>query len=90
MTTTGKDVLVPLTSSLYVSGTLGNPDNVMVDIGTGYYVEVRSEKTTQNNASRQQRLLTHSPQCCLSRCFYFEEKCRRGSRLLQTQGSASF
>ena len=39
----GKDVLIPLTSSLYVGGTLGNPDNVMVDIGTGYYVEKTAE-----------------------------------------------
>ena len=41
--TEGKEVLVPLTSSLYASGTLGNPDRVMVDIGTGYYVEKNAE-----------------------------------------------
>lgn len=40
---TGKEVLVPLTSSLYVSGTLGDSDKVMVDIGTGYYVEKKAE-----------------------------------------------
>jgi len=39
----GKEVLVPLTSSLYVSGTLGDSDKVMVDIGTGYYVEEKAE-----------------------------------------------
>mmetsp|Transcript_38789 Transcript_38789/g.83171 ORF Transcript_38789/g.83171 Transcript_38789/m.83171 type:complete len:162 (+) Transcript_38789:141-626(+) len=39
----GAEVLVPLTSSLYVSGTIGNTDNVMVDIGTGYYVEKNAE-----------------------------------------------
>lgn len=33
-------MLVPLTSSLYVSGILvSKPEKVMVDIGTGYYVE---------------------------------------------------
>ncbi|KAH8893737.1 putative prefoldin subunit 5 [Thozetella sp. PMI_491] len=33
------DVLVPLTSSLYVRGKLSNPDRVIVDVGTGFYVE---------------------------------------------------
>ena len=32
-----------MTSSLYVSGTLGDSDKVMVDIGTGYYVEKKAE-----------------------------------------------
>ena len=30
--------MVPLTASLYVPGTLGLLDEVLVDIGTGYYV----------------------------------------------------
>ncbi|KAJ2331671.1 subunit of tubulin prefoldin [Coemansia sp. RSA 2681] len=34
-----KTILVPLTSSLYVPGKLSNIDSVVVDIGTGYYVE---------------------------------------------------
>ncbi|KAI8100129.1 prefoldin, alpha subunit [Halteromyces radiatus] len=34
-----KQILVPLTSSLYVPGKLSNVDKVIVDIGTGYYVE---------------------------------------------------
>ena len=37
--TEGKPVLVPLTQSLYVSGTITDTSKVMVDIGTGYYVE---------------------------------------------------
>ena len=32
-------VLVPLTSSLYVPGRLATRDSVLVDIGTGFYVE---------------------------------------------------
>jgi hypothetical protein len=36
---TGKPILVPLTTSLYVPGTLADPDNVIVDVGTGFYVE---------------------------------------------------
>lgn len=38
----GQGMLVPLTSSLYVSGTVTRPDKVLIDIGTGYYVEVRN------------------------------------------------
>jgi prefoldin alpha subunit len=34
-----KPILVPLTSSLYVPGTLADSDNVIVDVGTGFYVE---------------------------------------------------
>ncbi|XVF01753.1 hypothetical protein REPUB_Repub04eG0116300 [Reevesia pubescens] len=35
----GKKMLVPLTASLYVPGTLDDADKVLVDIGTGYFVE---------------------------------------------------
>ena len=31
--------MVPLTTSLYVPGTLADPENVIVDVGTGFYVE---------------------------------------------------
>ncbi|KAK5628189.1 hypothetical protein RRF57_003904 [Xylaria bambusicola] len=34
-----KPVLVPLTNSLYVSGTLASASHVIVDVGTGFYVE---------------------------------------------------
>lgn len=37
----GQPLMLPLTQSLYVSGTVANVDQVLVDIGTGYYVEVR-------------------------------------------------
>lgn len=36
----GKPMLVPLTASLYVSGTLDDADHVLVDVGTGYFIEV--------------------------------------------------
>lgn len=35
----GKPMLVPLTASLYVSGTLDDADHVLVDVGTGYFIE---------------------------------------------------
>lgn len=37
----GKKMLVPLTASLYVAGTLDDADKVLVDVGTGYFIEVR-------------------------------------------------
>lgn len=36
----GKKMLVPLTSSLYAPGTLGDSGRVLLDIGTGYFAEV--------------------------------------------------
>lgn len=33
-------MLVPLTASLYVPGTLDDADRVLVDVGTGYFIEV--------------------------------------------------
>ncbi|KAK1390240.1 putative prefoldin subunit 5 [Heracleum sosnowskyi] len=35
----GKKMLVPLTASLYVPGTLDDSNNVLVDVGTGYFIE---------------------------------------------------
>jgi len=36
---TDKPLLVPLTSSLYVPGQLADTEHVLVDVGTGFYVE---------------------------------------------------
>lgn len=35
----GKTILVPLTNSLYIPGKLSDPDHVIVDVGTGYFVQ---------------------------------------------------
>lgn len=35
----GNAMLIPLTSSLYVPGKVGSTKTVLIDIGTGYYVE---------------------------------------------------
>ncbi|KAK7092587.1 prefoldin subunit 5-like [Littorina saxatilis] len=40
----GKPILVPLTSSMYVPGELSNVESVLVDIGTGYYVDMSPAK----------------------------------------------
>jgi prefoldin alpha subunit len=38
----GNPLLVPLTSSLYVPGRISDPEHVVIDIGTGYYVKKAS------------------------------------------------
>jgi len=38
-----RELLVPLTSSLYVPGKLTDSKKVLVDVGTGYYVERSTE-----------------------------------------------
>ncbi|KAG9248739.1 Prefoldin [Calycina marina] len=43
----GNPILVPLTTSLYVPGTLADTEKVIVDVGTGFYVE----KTTKDALS---------------------------------------
>lgn len=35
----GKEILVPLTNSVFVQGTVGDCKSVLVNIGTGYFVE---------------------------------------------------
>ncbi|XP_051187491.1 prefoldin subunit 5 [Lolium perenne] len=35
----GKKLLVPLTASLYVPGMLDDAEKVLVDVGTGYFIE---------------------------------------------------
>ncbi|XP_075407732.1 prefoldin subunit 5 [Tenrec ecaudatus] len=42
-TNEGKELLVPLTSSMYVPGKLHDVDHVLIDVGTGYYVEKTAE-----------------------------------------------
>ncbi|KAJ5767116.1 uncharacterized protein N7511_004732 [Penicillium nucicola] len=46
--TDGRDeILVPLTSSLYVKGRLTDREKVLVDVGTGFYVEKTSAKAIE-------------------------------------------
>ncbi|KAK6180816.1 hypothetical protein SNE40_008800 [Patella caerulea] len=39
-----KEILVPLTSSMYVPGQLSSAENVLIEIGTGYYIEMSVDK----------------------------------------------
>ena len=36
----GQPMLVPLTQSVYVAADLASTDHVLLDIGTGYFMEV--------------------------------------------------
>lgn len=49
----GKQVMVPLTSSLYVPGKIVDPQVLLVELGTGFYVE----KSTEDCSSFLQRKL---------------------------------
>ncbi|KAG6613044.1 prefoldin, alpha subunit [Phytophthora cinnamomi] len=42
-----KEVLVPLTASMFVPGRLASKDEVLVDVGTGYFVEQSAAKAEQ-------------------------------------------
>ncbi|GAB1311359.1 subunit of tubulin prefoldin [Madurella fahalii] len=42
-----KSILVPLTNSLYVKGQMADPDKVLVDVGTGFYVEKDTKRATE-------------------------------------------
>ncbi|KAL1985153.1 hypothetical protein VTN96DRAFT_8175 [Rasamsonia emersonii] len=43
----GDDILVPLTTSLYVKGKLADREKVIVDVGTGFYVEKTAAKAIE-------------------------------------------
>lgn len=49
--TKGKTVLVPLTGSMYVPGIIADTDNVIIDIGTGYYAQKVSYFSYANSCS---------------------------------------
>lgn len=49
----GREILVPLTPSLYAPGKIRDPNKVMVELGTGFYVE----KTNKDAVSFLERKL---------------------------------
>jgi prefoldin alpha subunit len=50
---TEKPILVPLTNSLYVPGKLTDAENVLVDVGTGYYVKKVLSRLFDRSLSRR-------------------------------------
>lgn len=59
--TAGKEVLVPLTESVYVPGKLREPQDMLVDIGTGFYVD-KTAKETESFLDRKLRLVDANTQ----------------------------
>ena len=43
----GREVMVPLTSSLYVPGVMEDSQNVLVEVGAGYFVEKSAEQASE-------------------------------------------
>ncbi|KAH9946748.1 Prefoldin-domain-containing protein [Amylocystis lapponica] len=54
-----KTVLVPLTNSLYVPGKLHDVENVIVDIGTGYYVKKSRAQALKHYESKVDYIRTN-------------------------------
>ncbi|KAF0981117.1 hypothetical protein FDP41_012905 [Naegleria fowleri] len=52
-------LLVPLTEQLYVPGTLKNPDAVLIDVGTGYFMK-KPISAAQETLDRRIRLVRES------------------------------
>ena len=43
----GKEVMVPLTSSLYVPGVMEDTENVLVEVGASYFIEQNTVKAQE-------------------------------------------
>lgn len=52
----GKEVMVPLTSSIYVPGRLAASKKVLIDIGTGFFIE-KSPAAAETHFARRATLL---------------------------------
>jgi prefoldin alpha subunit len=55
----GKDVMVPLTESVYVPGKIREPTKLLVELGTGFFAE-KSSKDTNAFLERKIRLVDHN------------------------------
>ncbi|KAL2019462.1 hypothetical protein VTK56DRAFT_9578 [Thermocarpiscus australiensis] len=54
-----KPILVPLTNSLYVKGKLSGPDRVLVDVGTGFYIEKDTNSAAEFYEGKVKELATN-------------------------------
>lgn len=54
--TDSKELLVPITSSMYVPGKLVDSDKVLLDIGTGYYAE-KNRSDAEEFCNRKMKML---------------------------------
>ncbi|KAJ7487286.1 Prefoldin [Mycena galericulata] len=55
----GKTILVPLTNSLYVPGKLSDPEHVIVDVGTGYFVQKTREQALKHYSAKVEYIRTN-------------------------------
>ncbi|KAF8808936.1 Prefoldin, partial [Phlegmacium glaucopus] len=55
----GKMILVPLTNSLYVPGKLSDPEHVIVDVGTGYYVRKTRTQALKHYSTKMDYIRTN-------------------------------
>ncbi|KAJ4001198.1 Prefoldin subunit-domain-containing protein [Lentinula boryana] len=55
----GKTILVPLTNSLYVPGKLNDPEQVLVDVGTGYFVQKTRPQATKHYQNKVNYIQTN-------------------------------
>ncbi|KAJ7668883.1 Prefoldin alpha-like protein [Mycena rosella] len=55
----GKTILVPLTNSLYVPGTLSDPEHVIVDVGTGYFVQKTRDQALKHYSAKVEYIRTN-------------------------------
>ena len=55
----GKEIMVPLTSSLYVPGVLSDDKSVLVEVGAGYFIERPIDKAV-DYLDRKQKTLQES------------------------------
>ncbi|KAJ7479799.1 Prefoldin alpha-like protein [Mycena latifolia] len=55
----GKTILVPLTNSLYIPGKLSDPDHVIVDVGTGYFVQKTREQALKHYTAKVEYIRTN-------------------------------
>lgn len=54
-----KDLMVPLTSSLYVPGRMADHDHVLVEVGAGYFIE-KDTKAALDYCDRKGKTLAES------------------------------
>ncbi|KAJ7901134.1 Prefoldin [Mycena olivaceomarginata] len=55
----GKTILVPLTNSLYVPGKLSDPEHVIVDVGTGYFVQKTRAQAVKHYTAKVEYIRTN-------------------------------
>ena len=65
----GKEIMVPLTSSLYVPGRMDDNKHVLIEVGAGYFIEKntqqaneycdRKSKTLQESGAKVAEIIQH-------------------------------